>query len=114
MEKRTQRFAYVLKIVSVTDLLLFSDHLQQTEIEICVDNSDAVFSLNQFLHRYHQKVPVVPPNMNLQATHGLVDPTPYAVPSTSDKWTNLVYAGFSITKNVKDDKKVGSVFFFCP
>ena len=63
-----------------------------------------------FYHRYHQKVPAVPPSMNLQATHGLVDPTPYAVPSTSEKWTNLVYAGFNISKNVKDDKKVGVLF----
>jgi len=44
--------------------------------------------------------------MNLQATHGLVDPTPYTVPSISDKWTSLVYAGFNISKNVKEDKKV--------
>ncbi|CAK8692384.1 unnamed protein product [Clavelina lepadiformis] len=55
---------------------------------------------------YHQKVPPVPPNMNLQATHGLVDPTPYSVPSISEKWTSGAYAGFSISKNVQSDKKV--------
>nr|CAB3226256.1 BRO1 domain-containing protein BROX-like [Phallusia mammillata] len=54
---------------------------------------------------YHQKVPPVAPNIDFQATHGLVDPTPYSVPEKSSAWTSGVYAGFNVSKNVQNDKK---------
>uniref|UniRef100_H2YC40 BRO1 domain-containing protein BROX n=1 Tax=Ciona savignyi TaxID=51511 RepID=H2YC40_CIOSA len=47
---------------------------------------------------YHHKVPPVAPNMTLQATHGLVEPTPYTVPVISSNWNKQVYSGFNITK----------------
>ncbi|XP_002132176.4 BRO1 domain-containing protein BROX-like [Ciona intestinalis] len=54
---------------------------------------------------YHHKIPPVAPNMSLQATHGLVEPTPYTVPFLSSNWTKAVYTGFSISKNVAQNKK---------
>jgi len=54
---------------------------------------------------YHQKVPPVAPNMDLKATHGLVEPHQFTVPDISPQWTADVYAGFIITKNTEKDKK---------
>jgi len=54
---------------------------------------------------YHQKVPPVVPNIQFQATHGLVDPLEYSIGSKSEKWTDSVYTGFSVSKNVASKKK---------
>ena len=47
--------------------------------------------------------------MDVKATHGLVEPHQYSVPDISPSWTADVYAGFIITKNTEDEKKVMTV-----
>lgn len=57
---------------------------------------------------FHQKVPEVLPEMNLKATYGLVQPESYTMPAMSPLWTKTIYAGFSVSKNVKKDKNIKS------
>lgn len=57
---------------------------------------------------YHQKIPPVSPSLEVQATHGLVEPIEFTTPTKSSLWTSSAYAGFSISKNVSDSKRKSS------
>ncbi|XP_006625989.2 BRO1 domain-containing protein BROX [Lepisosteus oculatus] len=53
---------------------------------------------------YFQKVPQDPPDLELKASYGLVEPIAFEFPSVSPQCTPEVYATFDLTKNHKDDK----------
>ncbi|XP_019751827.1 BRO1 domain-containing protein BROX [Hippocampus comes] len=53
---------------------------------------------------YFHKVPAEPPQLELKANYGLVEPVPFELPSPSEQCTPEVYATFDLTKGAKNDK----------
>ncbi|XP_054153270.1 BRO1 domain-containing protein BROX-like [Oppia nitens] len=49
---------------------------------------------------FHQKVPKECPVLELKATHGLVTPEEFSMPSLHELWTPQSYAAFDLSKNV--------------
>ena len=47
---------------------------------------------------YHQKVPLVAPDLEMKATYGLVQPEEYTKPAPSEAWTKQIYDSFDLTK----------------
>lgn len=54
---------------------------------------------------YFHKVPAEAPALELKASYGLAEPTPFELPALSAQCTPEVYATFDLTKGPKDDKK---------
>ena len=61
------------------------------------------------LHRYHQKVPPVVPELELKATYGLAAPEEFTPPQCSPEWTVEAYSAFNITTKPLTEEEVGSV-----
>lgn len=51
---------------------------------------------------FHQKVPLDLPNLELQATHGIVAPEPYTIPPISSLWTPFACSAFDLTIPLKN------------
>ncbi|KAA0708210.1 BRO1 domain-containing protein BROX [Triplophysa tibetana] len=54
---------------------------------------------------YFHKVPAEAPALELKASYGLAEPTPFELPALNAQCTPEVYATFDLTKGPKDDKQ---------
>lgn len=59
---------------------------------------------SHFSYSYFHKVPAEAPALELKASYGLAEPTPFEFPALSAQCTPEVYATFDLTKGPKDDK----------
>ncbi|KAL0165251.1 hypothetical protein M9458_041004, partial [Cirrhinus mrigala] len=53
---------------------------------------------------YFHKVPAEAPALELKASYGLAEPTPFELPPLNAQCTPEVYATFDLTKGPKEDK----------
>lgn len=82
------------------------DHLFFRKLEPIVQRTlEKCVRENGFI--YHQKVPLVAPDLELKATYGLVAPEEFSMPSPNAQWNADVYKAFDITKlpEKEDEKK---------
>ncbi|RWS24291.1 BRO1 domain-containing protein BROX-like protein [Leptotrombidium deliense] len=49
---------------------------------------------------YHQRIPSEAPVLEMKATHGLVAPENFELPSISQRWTPVAYSAFDLSKNL--------------
>lgn len=62
--------------------------------------------------RYFHKVPADAPALELKASYGLAEPTPFELPALNAQCTPEVYSTFDLTKGPKDDKVKATRFTF--
>ena len=68
------------------------------------------------MFRYHHKVPLDAPELELKATYGLASPEEFTIPEASSLWTSETYNQFDITKAPPRDNVRCSILmcqYFC-
>ncbi len=63
-----------------------------------------------FCVSYFHKVPAEAPALELKASYGLAEPSPFELPPLSAQCTPEVYASFDLTKGPKEDKVTRRAF----
>lgn len=55
-------------------------------------------------YRFHKRVAIQVPALNLKAAHGIADSVDFTIPTMHPNWTPSAYAAFIIPKNDRSQK----------
>ena len=69
---------------------------------ICLGEFQLCIKVSLVCNRYHQKVPLTAPDLELKATYGLVQPEEFKLPEPNALWTKQTYGLFDLTQKAEE------------